>query len=508
MECIKTFLESSTIHGLSYISTTRRCVRVFWSLVVIAGFLIAGALIYRAFQGWEESPETTSIQTLPLSEITFPKVTVCPPMDSFTNLNYDLMPVNKTVPKDLKMKKNAWKILDELVFKEDFKKNKMFFIEEENIFSNWYYGISEINIEKLGIGKESYDFKTGATSGSFRTQNFGSKTSSENMDISNYASVLEILSPKSISLDTHFTRQITIDFVPYGSGKDCKWQCKGFIKILHDGDGNRNLVFNNYTSIARNFTPPPNKIGAEVLLERFNKEKFLGDNVPGFQLIWTTNPKAESREIVPVLQSNAKNPDTPVLYRAIFMKFVNTILISSSSTDNLWDKIKDIRWNEKSKCDSSKTNIYAIATVDWMVTKFELNTNPSDKHQSTLPFKIYDNITEEFFASAGDLFLYLIHCPTKYIDLDSWMSLFDDIGRVTKLSQRLLYLNRLAHTDKVDEKIKKTSKRLIKTLAIDKGLGVKKFEKLLSETVEHCLVKDCEDMKLFGKLTLMDQSNI
>ena len=32
----------------------------------------------------------TTIETLPISELKFPKVTVCPPKNTFTDLNYDL----------------------------------------------------------------------------------------------------------------------------------------------------------------------------------------------------------------------------------------------------------------------------------------------------------------------------------------------------------------------------------------------------------------------------------
>ena len=35
---VREFLESSTIHGLSYITGNRRLVRLFWLCVVIAGF--------------------------------------------------------------------------------------------------------------------------------------------------------------------------------------------------------------------------------------------------------------------------------------------------------------------------------------------------------------------------------------------------------------------------------------------------------------------------------------
>ena len=91
MEEVTTFLESSTIHGLTYISTTRKYVRLFWLLVVVTGFSGAGYLIRESFVSWSESPIKTTIETLPISDIMFPKVTVCPPKNTFTDLNYDLM---------------------------------------------------------------------------------------------------------------------------------------------------------------------------------------------------------------------------------------------------------------------------------------------------------------------------------------------------------------------------------------------------------------------------------
>ena len=91
MEGVTAFLESSTIHGLAYISTTSRIlVRLFWILVVIGGFTGAGVMIYNSFQSWADSPVKTTIETHPIAEITFPKVTVCPPKNTFTDLNYDL----------------------------------------------------------------------------------------------------------------------------------------------------------------------------------------------------------------------------------------------------------------------------------------------------------------------------------------------------------------------------------------------------------------------------------
>ena len=42
MENIKLFLETSTIHGLSYMTGSRPWVKLFWIVTVISGFTIAG----------------------------------------------------------------------------------------------------------------------------------------------------------------------------------------------------------------------------------------------------------------------------------------------------------------------------------------------------------------------------------------------------------------------------------------------------------------------------------
>ena len=91
MDGLRIFLESSTIHGLTYISSTRRYVKLFWILVVVGGFTGAAVLIYESFQSWAVSPVKTTIETHPITELSFPKVTVCPPKNTYTDLNYDLM---------------------------------------------------------------------------------------------------------------------------------------------------------------------------------------------------------------------------------------------------------------------------------------------------------------------------------------------------------------------------------------------------------------------------------
>jgi len=91
MGCVSNFLESSTIHGLAHIATGRKYMRLIWILIVIGGFTGAVVLIYESFQSWADSPVKTTIETLPITDLTFPKVTVCPPKNTYTDLNYDLM---------------------------------------------------------------------------------------------------------------------------------------------------------------------------------------------------------------------------------------------------------------------------------------------------------------------------------------------------------------------------------------------------------------------------------
>ena len=92
MDILKDFLGRSTIHGLSHISSSpSKISKCLWCVVTLAGFTAAGFLIKSSYQAWGESPISTSVSTHPLSDLDFPKVAVCPPKDSNTALNYDML---------------------------------------------------------------------------------------------------------------------------------------------------------------------------------------------------------------------------------------------------------------------------------------------------------------------------------------------------------------------------------------------------------------------------------
>ena len=92
---LTSFLESSTIHGLVYISTAKgKAARCAWAAVVLVCFSIAIGMITSSYKEWQESPVSTTITTLPITELEFPTVTVCPPRRSNTAVNHVLQKVN------------------------------------------------------------------------------------------------------------------------------------------------------------------------------------------------------------------------------------------------------------------------------------------------------------------------------------------------------------------------------------------------------------------------------
>ena len=97
MDFLKEFLENSTIHGLVYISSApSKTSKLFWFLVVVAGFSASIYLINDSYEDWQASPIATSTSVQPIADLDFPTITVCPPKGSNTALNYDLIRLRNT----------------------------------------------------------------------------------------------------------------------------------------------------------------------------------------------------------------------------------------------------------------------------------------------------------------------------------------------------------------------------------------------------------------------------
>ena len=142
METLTKFLESASINGLIHVATSQKIAKLFWTLVVLNGFIFAGYLIIESFNSWADNPIRTTIETLPITELKFPNVTVCPPKNTLTDLNYDLVQSkNKVLSTEEKEELHSFfiEIVDENCYMDDW--DKLF---EENRFFNWYYGYTVI----------------------------------------------------------------------------------------------------------------------------------------------------------------------------------------------------------------------------------------------------------------------------------------------------------------------------------------------------------------------------
>ena len=73
MDDFKTFLETSSIGGLNFISRTRRFGRVFWILVVLMSLIISFIEISNLFYNWHKNPIITTSENLPISDIQLPE---------------------------------------------------------------------------------------------------------------------------------------------------------------------------------------------------------------------------------------------------------------------------------------------------------------------------------------------------------------------------------------------------------------------------------------------------
>ena len=97
MDAGKEFLETSTVHGLSYISTSKKyAIKLLWVVIIVGGFGTAGNMMAKSFVAWSKYPVATTIATEPISKTKFPIINVCPPENTFTTLNYDLVQADST----------------------------------------------------------------------------------------------------------------------------------------------------------------------------------------------------------------------------------------------------------------------------------------------------------------------------------------------------------------------------------------------------------------------------
>ena len=283
MEGVKTFLESSSIGGLNHIATSKKFARLFWILAVVAGFSGAVFLIQLSFQSWSLSPVKTTIETLPLSRITLPKVTVCPPKNTFTDLNYDLMRAEEMGLEDGK-RNQLFEMALGLLESKNFEKNWAIWnkVQEKNRFFNWYHKLTVIRTpyytECHGTLCTKYvnillfDVVTSAPDGVVTSQYFGEKFQLNKLEKKVHC-LINIVIPAYILSYPNVTLHVKFEQTP------------GLNHSIKDDEGNIKFDLNN-TLV---YTPVDNNIYAfyiERNIEDEDLDKMNLLSMPGFQFSW------------------------------------------------------------------------------------------------------------------------------------------------------------------------------------------------------------------------------
>ena len=283
MKYFSEFLESSTIHGLVYISTAKRFAKLFWILVVVLGFTISGLLIKQAVYNWKHSPIKTTVETTPISDFTFPTVSVCPPQDTFTHLNYVLMKLNSvTMTNDSRHQLNEFAKMRSRRLIHLLDNVEKYINMDNDLFYNLYYGYTKWPESSIQGVKHITKLTTTATSGSIQTFYFGEDFVAEN-NYPNVNFVAEILLPDEILNDNDYTLTLNIEKLTM--------DLQTHDKVILKGDYITKEIAENVVSL--NFTErksPFYKIALDRMIV-FPKDIYnlkLKTN-PGFKVTWNFN---------------------------------------------------------------------------------------------------------------------------------------------------------------------------------------------------------------------------
>ena len=289
---LQNFLEISTIHGLQHISTARNCVRPLWFCVVFTSFISAGYIISLSYKSWQENPITTTVDIIPMSQIKFPKVTVCPPKGTYTSLNYDIMKaerINLNNETRQMFTDFSLDVIQETLFHSMMK--RMNIMQEKNRYYNLYKGYSKfdnpyyqcipidlsMSLNQCNLGSRYNSLTTYVTSGSISTYNFGKPFNNDNFN--NFIEAqIEIFVPDSISNQTNSVLYLDLKKNPENS-TDLMFQ-------------NENVVL---AMFPKNISNPHGSyvIKYETKYSYEDLQTLKQKEIPGFKLSWFYNNDVE-----------------------------------------------------------------------------------------------------------------------------------------------------------------------------------------------------------------------
>ena len=395
MKHFKLFLESSTIHGLSYIASTEKLIRLFWIFVVITGFSGASFLIYQSFQSWADSPIVTAIETFPIEEVTFPKVTVCPPKDTYTNLNYDLMQaenVNISAENFEKLKENFIKYFQNLDYEKSFSEVDTYY--EENKYQNWYNGKSKpFNMTEAKKHK-MFSISTYSSEGTFATPYFGDPFN-ESLFQKDMFYAITLFNPYENNVVTNEAMIIEIEY-----------------DYVNDGNDQESVGIGGGTgfdpSKKFNKTIKANFYSFDVSFQRFWKaleySKWKERRFTGMRIKWSYNSTANDDK---TLASYSDEEETKIFIR--MTNLVNKV----ADKENIWSVVKQVKFENYHYTQLGQNGI-TTEMMKAIETKLNVATDLS----------LVNGITEENLEVAAKMFTYIMAPAQDY--WTQWFHIYEN----------------------------------------------------------------------------------
>ena len=346
MEEIKEFLESSSINGLALISSTRRFVRLFWILVVLGGFTGAIYMILESIENWRKNPISTTFNTKPINELTFPNVTVCPPKGLYLNLNNDIRKSEKlTINKDLRNKLRDYSV--QVIQNEFYQEFMEIQLEDPDRFYNWYHGYTRMDYsysDPALDGAIYHVIRTTATSGNISTPYFGEKFNAEKY---------ERIMRADIRIHVPTNEQ------DKNASINVKFEKDSLAKTVAESYPPGGYIQSHVTRWNSSF--PVTRVWGPMYVLKYLRQRTPEDDIelidltlmPGFRLTWNYDKHVE-----PYI--DRENVQTSSNYRLNFVRLVNIIDRTHLDLESIWKIVNETRHlllleNPVPECNSHKT---------------------------------------------------------------------------------------------------------------------------------------------------------
>ena len=227
---------------------------------------------------------------MPISEITFPNVTVCPPRNLFLNLNYDILQAEKIKLDKDKRESLIESFLD--VIQDKYFNDIMFNlskVEDPSRYYNWYYGYTKLNFPYYDgrFRQLLYEVNTYAKYGNISTQYFSNKFDAEKVD-GNISVTIKVYIPTSVKGDKNTT--LMLDIKKRTMEEVGEWD-----QMKYDS-----LIDADLTHWSQNITAPSSRPYTITLNRKIRKDYIQTldlSMMPGFRFTWKYSKQLEADAI-------------------------------------------------------------------------------------------------------------------------------------------------------------------------------------------------------------------